>query len=82
MCCDNGVNPPPTSMEKCIDIKELQDRQYREGIAMVRAIREKADYCHNNNGNRTSEDWERMSKWLLEMADMLEYGLGYRRIFD
>ena len=25
------------------------------------------------------EDWERMSKWLLGIADRLEYGIGFRR---
>ena len=77
-----GEDVPPIPREKGIDIKELQDRQYREGVAMVCALREKADWCHNNNGNRTFEDWERMNKWLLEMADRLEYGLGYRRISE
>ena len=77
-----GEDAPPMPREKGIDIKELQDRQYREGVAIVCALREKADWCHNNNGNRTFEDWERMDKWLLEIADRLEYGLGYRRISE
>ena len=80
MCYGEDALPMPR--ENGIGIKELQDRQYREGVAIVRALREKADWCHNNNGNRTFEDWERMNKWLLEMADMLEYGLGYRRISE
>lgn len=78
----HGEDAPPMPRENGIGIKELQDRQYREGVAIVRALREKADWCHNNNGNRTFEDWERMNKWLLEMADRLEFGLGYRRISE
>ena len=79
MCCEHGEDASPMHREKGMDIKVLQEKQYREGVAIVRALREKADWCHNNNGNRTFEDWERMNKWLLEMADKIEYGLGYRR---
>lgn len=79
MCYKEGKDAPAKSKDKGIDIKELQEQQHREGVAIVCEIREKADECHNNNGNRTFEDWERMSKWLLEIAYRLEYGLGYRR---
>lgn len=81
MCSDNVVGADKSAMsgEKGIDIKELQEMQYREGVAIVRALRNKADWCHNNNGKRTFEDWEQMNKWLLEIADKIEYGLGYRR---
>ena len=74
MC--HGEDAPTMPRGKGIDIKELQGRQYREGAAIVCALREKADWCLNNNGNRTFEDWERMNKWLLEIADRLVYGLG------
>lgn len=87
-----GASPTYKQVEKvrkvykdvcdALDNRELQDRRYREGVAIVSALREKAGWCHNNNGNRPFEDWERMCKWLLEMADMLEYGLGYRRISE
>ena len=70
------TNKDVPEMPKGKDIRELQ---YQEGVAIVCAIRDKADWCHNNNGNRTFEDWERMNRWLLEIADRLEYGLGYRR---
>ena len=73
---------PPMPREKGIDIKALQEQRHRDGVAIVREIREKADWCHNNNGNRTFEDWERMNKWLLEIADRLEYRLVYRRISE
>ena len=39
---------------------------------IISDIRQKADECHNNNGDRTSEDWERMTKYLLGIADELD----------
>ena len=33
------------------------------------AFRHKGDECHNNNGVRTKEDWERMDKFLVASAD-------------
>lgn len=77
MCSNNvaGADKSAMTREKGMDLKELQ---HREGVAIVRALREKADWCHNNNGNRTFEDWEAMDKWLLEIADRLE-GLGFKR---
>ena len=51
-----GQDVPPMPMGKGIDIKELQDRQYREGVAMVCALREKADRLESGLGyRRTSE---------------------------
>lgn len=34
-------------------------------------LRDTADYCHNNNGHRTFEDWEKMDKYLLGVADRI-----------
>ena len=34
-------------------------------------LRKKADECHNNNGHRTWEDWERIYRWLLHVADYI-----------
>ena len=79
MC--HGEDAPPMPRGNGLGIKELQDMHLRKGVAIVREIREKADWC-NNNGNRTFEDWEAMVKWLLEIADRLEYGLGYRRVSE
>ena len=35
-------------------------------------LRNKADECHNNNGSRTWEDWERMNSFLLAVADRIK----------
>lgn len=75
MNCERGEDAPAKPM----GISEIQEQRHREGVAIVRALREKAGWCHNNNGHKTFEDWEAMDKWLLEIADRLEYGLGYRR---
>ena len=79
MNCEHGEDAPEMPTNKGVDIKALQEQRHRDGVAIVREIREKADWCHNNNGHRTWEDWDKMDRWLLEIADRLEYGLGYRR---
>ena len=35
-------------------------------------FRNKGDYCHNNIGAKTHEDWERMDKFLLDAADEMK----------
>lgn len=82
MLSKEGSKMTNTLKDKVRDISEIQKERHDKGVQIVRDIRNKADYCHNNNGHRTSEDWERMNKWLLEIADRLEYGLGYRRISE
>lgn len=39
---------------------------------LVSNIRQKADYCHNNQLSKTWEDWERMCDFLLSVADLLD----------
>lgn len=35
-------------------------------------FRNKGDYCHNNIGSKTYEDWERMDKFLLNAANEMK----------
>ena len=56
-------------------VEEGTDLTERLGINPVNLqfiesiLRKEADECHNNNGNRTWEDWERISRLLLHVAD-------------
>lgn len=58
-----------------VTVKEGTDLTERLGIKPVNLqfiesiLRKEADECHNNNGNRTWEDWERISRLLLHVAD-------------
>ena len=56
---------------------------------IILALREKADYCHNNISSKTWEDWEKMDKFLCDCADSLIHisnnvhnGVNYRATED
>jgi len=51
-------------MEAKIDMETLTNT--------ISEIRQKADYCHNNQLSKTYEDWEHMCAFLLSMADRLD----------
>ena len=45
-------------------------------IQLTKELRRKGDWCHNNIGSKTWEDWESMDKFLVSVADRIEQSVA------